>query len=129
MGDLIPKSDEGDEEEGGFGLQSLFLNEEYDEFEFYFGPPLEDPNKEDGEKNAASSSSSAYEVNPALTTRMLAGKQCCTDWDLTGQIVWPAAFQLSYFIHNPTFTPLFKVIKIPSHRPCFAKLRSDANIT
>jgi len=90
-----------DEDDGGGGgfFGDLFLNEEYQPFTFYFGKP--DVVGEDGQVVETAK-------EERLTETLLASKQCCTDWDLTGQIVWPAAFQLSYFMHNPKYTPLFK---------------------
>jgi len=97
MASFAEENDLDGDEESFFG--NMFLNEHYVPFSFYFGAPEVE---EEGE------SSSSSNRDPVLTETLLAGKQACTDWDLTGQIVWPAAFQLAYFMHNPKYTDAFR---------------------
>jgi predicted nicotinamide N-methyase len=87
-------------------LEGFFINEEYVKFDFYFGDPnLSLENEQEREERASK------------THSLLASSQCCTDWDLTGQIIWPAAFQLSFFIQSDQFRPFFtdkKVVELGS---------------
>ena len=70
--DVKPIGDDGDEEEESFGLDTFFINEDYRSISFYFGNTEEEVR------------------DPLLDINLLASPMCCTDWDLTGQIIWPA---------------------------------------
>ena len=62
-----------EDEEGNDNLYSLFVSEDYVEKSWYF-----------------------HELQQPL----LCSPQCSTDYDLTGQIVWPASVLLSWFIYR-----------------------------
>jgi hypothetical protein len=72
--------EEGEENEDTFpSLEGFFVCEEYVEQSVDFGPCFG-------------------------STKLLCSPMACTDFDLTGQIIWPAAVQLGYWCHaNATF--------------------------
>lgn len=77
---------DADASEGGGDYEdnfdaSLFLNEEYETVDYEFGGTL----------------TSGHEV-PRLTQPLLASTGASTDWDLTGQIVWPVSVFLGYYV-------------------------------
>jgi len=89
---INPVQEEGVEEDDLPCLEGFFVSEEYREFEYYFGDPGLDVDVRD----------------ELMTEKLLCSNMSCTDFDLTGQIIWPAAMQLSHFIHNPKYTSIFK---------------------
>lgn len=69
------------EEDSDFALDSFFLNEDYVIKSFVFGEEQEDAEQQ-------------------LTQSLLCSNSSCTSHDLTGQIIWPAAMLLSFFMYS-----------------------------
>ena len=70
--------DSGSSEEGGL-FAGLFVDEDYVDQEFDFGQAV-----------------------PGPPTRLLCSQAASTDFDLTGQVVWPVSIFLSWFIAQRT---------------------------